>query len=327
MHEITPELLKKIVPTLPLAKRKQYAPLIQQACIEFDITNEPRVAAFISQVAHESAHFNTFVEYASGAAYDRRKDLGNTKPEAIAAAQRNNTTPGRFYKGHGAIQTTGYSNHKETGDFLGVNAVENPAILATPEYAFRAAGYYWDKHNLNLLADRRRFKELTKRINGGYNGLEDRLRYYERALAALPDDFKLTENAEEVDADAMLDVTREEAAADAEKGVTTSTKSPDETEGTPPPTAAAEVKASQPSLTSRITSFGMPAGVLTTIGAIWKFAQNIPPWGWGVLGGIFVVAVLIGAWLYNESMKRAQRRTELVINAAADKDKNNLRLI
>ena len=329
LNQITPDLLKRIVPSMPLAKRQLYAPLIQDACIEFDITNEPRVAAFLAQLAHESDHFKTLFEYASGAAYDRRKDLGNTKPEAIAAARRHGTTPGRFYKGHGAIQTTGYDNHKEAGDFLGIDAVEDPNLLATPEYAFRAAGLFWHKRKLNILADQRRFKEITRRINGGYNGLADRVRYYERALAALPDNFKLTDTAAEVDIDAEPDVTRASADVeiDTDKGVTTSDRSPSETEGTPPPTEAAEIRASQPSWISRITALGMPAGAGGIIMAIYNFAQSIPAWGWAVLGGVFLVAMVLGAWLYNESMKRAQARTALVMNAASDKDKNNLRLI
>lgn len=115
--------------------------------------------------------------------------------------------------------------------------------------------------------------------------------------------------------------------ADTDKGITTSDKPPEDTAGTPPPAPAAEVKASSPSLTSRITSIGVPAGVLSTIGGIWTFVQGMPPWGWAVLGGVFVVALVIGAWLYNESMKRAQQRTSMVMAAAADKESNNLRLI
>lgn len=114
---------------------------------------------------------------------------------------------------------------------------------------------------------------------------------------------------------------------DTDKGVTTSDKLPEDIAGTPPPAPAAEVKASLPSLTSRLTSIGVPAGVLSAIGGIWTFVQGMPPWGWAVLGGVFVVALVIGAWLYNESMKRAQQRTSMVMAAAADKDSNNLRLI
>jgi putative chitinase len=192
MHEITPELLKRIVPAMPLSKRRLYAPLIQAACVEFDITTEARVAGFLAQCAHESDSFNTLQEYASGAAYDRRKDLGNTQPEAIAAAKRHNTTPGRFYKGHGAIQTTGYYNHVKAGEALGIDAVEEPGLLATPEHAFRSAGFFWKSHHLNKAADKHDILGMTKIVNGGTNGLAQRKAFYERALIAMPDGFELT---------------------------------------------------------------------------------------------------------------------------------------
>lgn len=340
MNQITPDILKRIVPEMPRAKRELYAPLIQEACLEFDITNEARVAAFLAQLAHESDHFNTLSEYASGAAYDNRRDLGNTKREAIEAARKANTTPGRFYKGHGAIQTTGYSNHKRVGEYLGIDAVNNPKLLATPEYAFRAAGFFWQDNNLNKWADRKEIRAVSGIVNAGspnakkINGLADRVRYYERALASLPDDFKLVPEPPEYDHDAEPDITREEAErsdaktdTETDKGLTTSTKSPDEVEGTPPPAEAAEIKASQPSWQSRLTNFSLPAGVVTAITTIWTFAKGIPPWGWGLLGGIFIVSLVVWAWLHNESQKRAQQRTAIVMDAAANKDKNNLRLV
>jgi membrane protein implicated in regulation of membrane protease activity len=78
---------------------------------------------------------------------------------------------------------------------------------------------------------------------------------------------------------------------------------------------------------SRITALSLPAGAGAVISGIYKFAQSVPPWGWAILGGCFVIMAVLGAWLYNESMKRANERTKMVGAAAADKDKNNLRLI
>lgn len=105
------------------------------------------------------------------------------------------------------------------------------------------------------------------------------------------------------------------------------TSKKEEVEGTPPPQPAQEIKASQPSLQSRLTSLSMPAVPAAVVAAIWKFATNIPPWGWGILGGIILVGLILGAWLYNESMKRANARTLMTGEAAANKDKNNLRLV
>lgn len=112
-----------------------------------------------------------------------------------------------------------------------------------------------------------------------------------------------------------------------EKGVTTSNLPPDQTEGTPPPTPAVEIKASQPSLTSRISALSLPAGAGTIVLAIKTFVVGIPPWGWGIIGGCFIILCVLGAWLYNESMKRADARTGRASAAAADKDKNNIRYI
>jgi predicted chitinase len=201
-HTITPELLKQIVPTMPLTKRREWAPLITAACLEFQITNEARVAAFLAQCAHESDGFHTLVEYASGSAYEGRRDLGNVKPG-----------DGKRYKGRGAIQLTGRTNYRAAGQALGMALEANPELAAQPHTAFRIAGWYWQKHGLNALADSRAFRQITKVINGGYNGLAERMAYYTRALAALPDDFKLAADAPDPDPNAVMDVTAEDLAA------------------------------------------------------------------------------------------------------------------
>ena len=163
----------------------RYLPHLAAAMEEFGVTNAARAAAFLAQVGHESLDFRYMEEIASGAAYDHRADLGNTRPEAIAAATAHHTTPGRFYKGHGPIQITGYWNHKAAGEALGVDGVNEPAILATPEHGFRAAGWFWRSKGLNELADRGAFETITRRINGGLNGYADRVARWKRAKAAL----------------------------------------------------------------------------------------------------------------------------------------------
>ena len=77
---------------------------------EFFINTRMRKAAFLAQLAHESGQFNYVEELASGAAYDDRADLGNTKGEAVALAELASTSPGRYFKGRGLIQITAYSN-------------------------------------------------------------------------------------------------------------------------------------------------------------------------------------------------------------------------
>lgn len=158
---------------------------LNQAMAEFGINTPLRQAAFIAQVAHESGSFRYMEEIASGAAYDKRRDLGNLEEEAIAIAKKNKTTAGRWFKGHGCIQITGYYNHKECGLALGIDLVKSPRQICLPVNACRSAAWFWDSHRLNQLADRQEFKKITKIINGGYNGLDDRVNHYLRAMKNL----------------------------------------------------------------------------------------------------------------------------------------------
>ena len=95
---------------------------------------------------------------------------------------------GRRFKGRGPIQITGRANYRRFGDLLGLNLVDNPDSAALPDVAFRVAGLFWSKKGLNELADRvtpEAFKEITRRINGGFNGLAERERFYEAAKSAM----------------------------------------------------------------------------------------------------------------------------------------------
>ena len=91
----------------------------------------------------------------------------------------------RDSRGAVPIQLTGRANYKTYGELLGVDLITNPDKAAEKEVAFRTAGLYWKKNRLNELADKQWFMTITKRINGGYNGLDDRTKYYERALSVL----------------------------------------------------------------------------------------------------------------------------------------------
>jgi predicted chitinase len=174
---VTDDELRQVMPNCPAAKRAAYLPFIQQAMAEFEITSYLRETAFLAQLAHESAELRYMEEIASGAAYEGRKDLGNTQPG-----------DGKRYKGRGPIQLTGRANYKRYGDLLGLDLVNNPTQAATPEVGFRIAGEFWQLNGLNGLADKQDIRGITKRINGGYNGLDDRIKYYERAKKVLSKD-------------------------------------------------------------------------------------------------------------------------------------------
>lgn len=181
---ITIEQLKKIIPNAGPRAGVFLVPL-NDAMDEFGIDTPARKAAFLAQIAHESGSLRYTSEIASGSAYDGRADLGNTKPEAIRISSRNGSTPGKFWKGHGLIQITGFDNHLACGEALGLDLANHPLLLTDVIPACRSAAWYWYSHGLNALADAGHFDKITRRINGGTNGAADRLAYFERAQEVL----------------------------------------------------------------------------------------------------------------------------------------------
>lgn len=138
---------------------------------EYEINTPQRLRMFLAQIGHESGQLRYVREIASGEAYEGRKDLGNTEPG-----------DGKKYKGRGLIQITGKRNYVLASLALDLPLLENPELLEQPLYAARSAGWFWSNSNLNSLADLNLFKEITKRINGGYNGYADRYKLYQRAF-------------------------------------------------------------------------------------------------------------------------------------------------
>jgi len=153
------------------------APHLSRVLAEYGITTRLRVAHWLAQICHESAGLRTTEEFASGAAYEGRKDLGNTHPG-----------DGIRYKGRGLIQLTGRANYRAIGARLGVDLERHPERAAEPVLSLRIACEYWDSRNINRHADADDLIAVTRAVNGGLNGLEDRRRYLARAKAALPPD-------------------------------------------------------------------------------------------------------------------------------------------
>ncbi len=171
---VTLNQLHRIMPALPMSKARAYLPYLNKAMAEAKINTKLRKAAFIAQLAHESGQLKYFEEIASGAAYEGRRDLGNTHPG-----------DGKRYKGRGPIQLTGRANYRAAGRALHLSLEANPKQVATKQVGFRVATWFWKTHGLNALADRRAFVAITRRINGGTNGLAARQMYYRRALNVL----------------------------------------------------------------------------------------------------------------------------------------------
>lgn len=163
---ITDDLIKRIDPNV----RKNYASALNPAMAAGEVTTIPRVTAFLAQILHESGSFQFLRELASGAAYEGRKDLGNTQPG-----------DGVRYKGRGFIQLTGRANFRSAGSDLGLDLENNPDLAEQPEVAARLAVWFWNKKKLNDKADRGDFLGITRAINGGTRGIEERTRLYESA--------------------------------------------------------------------------------------------------------------------------------------------------
>ena len=140
---------------------------LEQACIRFRIDTTLRKAHFLAQVAHESREGFYMEEIASGAAYEGRADLGNTQPG-----------DGRRFKGRGLIQLSGRHNYAAYSQAIygDDRAVRDPAMVARLPDAALAAGWFWQAKGLNALADRDSLELVTRRVNGGLNGLADRAR-------------------------------------------------------------------------------------------------------------------------------------------------------
>lgn len=164
--------LDQLKQILPLSGRRAltFCQPLNDAMQEFDIDTPARQASFIAQVGHESGQFVYVRELASGAAYEGRKDLGNTHPG-----------DGPRYRGRGLIQVTGRSNYEACGDALGLDLLANPELLELPVNAARSAAWFWKTHGLNELADAGDQRAVCRRVNGGYNGLAERLAFFEVA--------------------------------------------------------------------------------------------------------------------------------------------------
>ena len=163
--------LEKLKGVIPDGVIKQ----IPETASKFNITTNLRLAHFLSQCAHESGNFKYTKELGDDAyfqKYEGRKALGNTQPG-----------DGSKFKGRGFIQLTGRVNYENFSKFCGEDCVSNPDLVST-KYPMMSAAYFFDKNKLWSIcdggSDDETVKLLTKRINGGYNGLEDRQKKFDK---------------------------------------------------------------------------------------------------------------------------------------------------
>ena len=178
---------------------------LEETFAKYDISTPQRQAAFIGQCAHESANFNTLEEnlhykaeslmkvWPSRFTNDLIAGAYANNPEKIAnkvyAGRMGNgdeeSGDGWKYHGRGLIQLTGRDNYSNCGSSLNLDLLGNPNLLLEPKYATLSAGYFWNKKGLNALADSKDYDTMTKRINGGLIGLDDRKIKIAKAISVL----------------------------------------------------------------------------------------------------------------------------------------------
>lgn len=174
---ITEQQLLRI---LPNAGRQAgvFVPVLNVAMSRYAIVTPQRIAAFIAQVGHESGQLRFVREIwgptAQQAGYEGRADLGNTVKG-----------DGSKYRGRGLIQITGRANYAACGEALGLDLINKPELLELPQHAAMSAAWFWSTRGLNTLADQKAFAKITRRINGGLTGQDDRQALYDKALKVL----------------------------------------------------------------------------------------------------------------------------------------------
>jgi len=194
------ETLLRTVTTPQLADK--WCSALSETCERFSINSPYRIAGFISNVAHESSGFKVVTENLNYSAqrlmvvfkkYFPTEELAQSyamQPEKIAnrvyANRMGNgdeaSGQGYFYRGRGLIQLTGKNNFLEYSLSCDNEAYQRPDIVTEDRYAAEAAGWFWDRNNLNALADAQDVGGMCRRINGGYNGLDDRQMKYSQIM-------------------------------------------------------------------------------------------------------------------------------------------------
>lgn len=200
---LTEAQLKQMIPRNPYVPYWHHA--LEQLLPDYDITTPQRIAAFVAQCAHESNQFTALKENLNYKPAALRRLFGKyfptdelaqeycAKPDKQAAIANRiyanrmgngdeSSGHGSAFRGRGLVQLTGRANYQSFADSLEMNIDDVPEYLETFEGAAQSACWFWETNNLNRFADKGDIKGLTKAINGGYIGLEDRIKHYEHAL-------------------------------------------------------------------------------------------------------------------------------------------------
>lgn len=183
----------------------EWVDALNETFSRFNITTKNQQAMFIGQCGHECGNFRILEENLNYRAATLMKlwpkrfptlekaneYSGNAKKIAnsvysLRMGNRDETSgDGYRFRGRGCIQLTGHSNYFHAGKALGVDFVMEPDLVATPKFAALTAGWFWSTHNCNAPADALDYTKVTKIINGGTIGLDDRIKHTQQALAVL----------------------------------------------------------------------------------------------------------------------------------------------
>ena len=187
MIQVDAQTMREIAPSFSgaIAQRQNFiltavGEVLAKTLQEFEINTRLRIAHFLAQTCHESAGFRTTEEFASGRAYEHRLDLGNV-----------NVGDGPRYKGRGLLQLTGRSNYTLLGKqlldqgLIAVSLKDAPELAAEPVLSLRIACEFWKSKNINAACDGDDVLRVTKIVNGGTNGLDDRRALTSKAKTAL----------------------------------------------------------------------------------------------------------------------------------------------
>lgn len=183
-----------------------WASLFNQYLPKYEINTKSRICAFLAQCAHESGGFTIYTENLNYSAQGLRKVFPKYFPDQATADRyarqpkwigarvyggrmgngAESTGEGYKYRGRGLIQVTGKNNYLACSQFIygDDRLVNDPDLLSTSDGVILSACWYWSANKLNALADKGDMVGLTVKINGGKNGIEDRMRYYQKALLA-----------------------------------------------------------------------------------------------------------------------------------------------
>ena len=184
------------------ANENKYLSYLNDACSKYNINTPLRLAAFCAQLFVESGSLSITQENLNYSAnrllavfpthFNGIVDANNYAGNPVAIGNRvyanrmgngsESSGDGYNFRGQGLIQLTGKSNYSSCSSGIGVNLVSNPSLLSTPQYAALSAAWFWNSKSLNDYADASDFTSITKRINGGLNGADERNAFYQKAL-------------------------------------------------------------------------------------------------------------------------------------------------